>query len=304
MKHYHTIILVLLTTLCGAGCATKHLQAPLTITTEKAPVNPSEWVGGRARLGSCVWLYIPESFSLPPDGTFTVTMHFHGPMEIAIDEHVRRRKSSPLLVYTGHQSSNQYLKDFEDGDLFRRIIKKIEAEVVKQTGTSKVRVASVEISSFSAGYGAVREILRYTQNSRLVDTIILADSLFAAFSDPENHAAGPLQEHMVPFMAFARDAVEGKKTMLITHSSFDPGIFASTTITAEAIVKGVGGKSRAVKEARLNLAETDKALPLVSFFERGNLYVWGYAGTDAGAHTAHLLSLADFWKVLDSRERQ
>lgn len=46
--------------------------------------------------------------------------------------------------------------------------------------------------------------------------------------------------NLVQFMRFARAAVRGEKRFLATHSEIFPGTFASTTETADHLVRALG----------------------------------------------------------------
>src|SRR5205814_5085774 len=100
---------------------------------------------------------------------------------------------------------------------------------------------TIILTSWSAGYGAVRAILRVPENYARVDRVLLMDGMHASYAgDAPN--TGPRQESVIApedvnvFVKFARDAIAGRKRMFVTHSEIFPGTYASTTETADSIV--------------------------------------------------------------------
>ena len=59
------------------------------------------------------------------------------------------------------------------------------------------------------------------------------DGLHASYI-PENQPGPVDTQSLGPFVDFAREAVAGRKRMLVTHSEIFPGTYAGTTETADA----------------------------------------------------------------------
>jgi len=245
-----------------------------------------------------VHLFTPDNYSVPDDGFVFLTIHFHTAPWLAAEEHFRRGARNPLLIYSGFTGSSAYKEPFEDEDFFDRLLKEAAVCLASETGRSNIHVGEIEISSFSAGYGAVREILRDPRHVQRIRTILLADSLYAGYVDPADPKRRPVYGHIAPFVEFARLAVKGEKRFLITYSGVVPGTYASTEECARAIVEKIGGKIKPATRPVHRTLSQDSKYPLVGCYDRGGLHVWGYAGDDAKAHLAHVRALADFWTAL------
>ena len=228
-------------------------------------------------------LFIPEAWHAPAQ---TLTVHFHTADWFVIQEHVRRGARHPLATFYLGEGSSVYRRAFEDPSRFRRMLTVIEDRL----GTP---VNDLEVTSFSAGYGAVREIIKHPDYFARIRTIILADSMYAALET--NGLRRPLAEHIHVWAPFARAAMERKKTFVITYSAVPTTTYASSSECAQALLAVLGLRDIAADSIP---ASRDKDFPALRRADAGNLHVWGYAGTNAQAHMTHPRHLADIWKAL------
>jgi hypothetical protein len=141
------------------------------------------------------------------------------------------------------------------------------------------------ISSWSAGYGGVREIL--LQHPTVASAVILLDSVHAGY---ESDGATLREGGLEPFVNLAHRALAGETTMVLTHSDIRPPTFASTTEVADYLLGKIDGR-----RAYAGLVETF-GVEHKTAYERGDLIVRGYTGTTKGAHCAHLRMLAGILK--------
>lgn len=245
--------------------------------------------------GDCkTLLFVPEGYVPPKEGGARVTVHFHTIAWYIIDEHLRRGMKEPLLVVDLGQGSSTYGKPFTDVDRFGRLIGLVEKAI-------SVRVTQVDITSFSAGYGAVREILKQDRYIAMIRRVILADSLYAGWEPGKSGPASrPAEVNMEPFAKFIELAARGEKTFVLTHSQV-PTSYANTAATAQWIIDHVGAKKVAVERGSLP-ATLDPDFPLIARADKGKLHVWSYAGTDLHAHLTHVRHIADIWMALDEAE--
>ncbi len=137
------------------------------------------------------------------------------------------------------------------------------------------------VSSWSAGYGGVREIL--THHPTTPSAVILLDSVHAGY-EPDGETL--VEIGLTPFVSAAQRAELGATTVVLTHSDIRPPSFASTTEVADYLLDAVEGR-----RTYAGLIDTFGVQHKTSF-ERGQLIVRGYTGTDKGAHCAHLRMLA------------
>jgi len=148
----------------------------------------------------------------------------------------------------------------------------------------------VFVSSFSAGFGGVRELLALPEHFVRIDGLILADSLYAGYvGDPAQRRIDPAK--MAGFRKFAAEAAAGRKTMIVTHSAQVPDSYASTTETADDLIKHAGGQAVA------DDADSGDGWRLKRRLARGRLLVLGFAGQGPEDHMRHLRRLGKIWQT-------
>ncbi|HJP83139.1 MAG TPA: hypothetical protein VJ835_06490 [Fimbriimonadaceae bacterium] len=234
-------------------------------------------------------LFIPDSWQ--PVDRPAITVHFHGAAWFAIEEHLRRGLKEPLLgIYLG-EGSSVYQKPFEDPERWPVLLSHVIAELGGKS------ISRVDMTSFSAGYGAVRELLKQPGPIAIIHRLVLADSMYASFTSDGDHT--PLSAQINPYVEFAKLAIEGKKEFVVTCSQVTTETYANSAACAEELVKKLGG--------RLMLADPTlpptrgKDFPLLSRFDSVGFHVWAYGGTDAMAHMTHPRHIADIWRALDEK---
>src|SRR5690606_18969948 len=119
-----------------------------------------------------VSLHIPANYKVPASGNVELSVHFHGATWFAIQEHMRRGNGDPIVAVELGQGSNVYRIPFEDRDRFALLLKRVE-EALRERGVPEgTHVSAVNITSFSAGYGAVREIVKSPEYVALIRRIV------------------------------------------------------------------------------------------------------------------------------------
>lgn len=225
-------------------------------------------------------------------------VHFHGAVETVRQAHLRTDSAAVLAVVNFPGLSSAYAQPFaSDADLFDRILRHAcEVSRPPEPEATDPQWRRVTLSCFSAGYGAVREILKTPAHFARVDAIVAADSIYAGLAPPSRERrVDPAL--MQDFLRFARLAGEGRKTFVISHSS-QPTPYASTTETADYLLRELGLERRA--EGTL----TTEALRQTSCAACGRFLVLGFAGTEAQDHLEHLRRIDLFWKLGLAETRQ
>lgn len=293
------IILILLV-LPVYGCSSRApLPAPPTVTLRDIGTGIKNAKGEQIELGEGIVVYLPPGLDPPAQKDVLLTMHFHGVTWYPIEEHVRRGATNPFLVFGGRQGSTAYKEPFLDRELFARLIADVERILRERGAPDSVRVDRVEISSFSAGYGAVREIIKTPEYVDMIEAIVLADSFYASFAiEGGGEDRRPLPEHIEPFAAFARQAVAGDKTMIVAFSQIVTPNYASTADTAKALVEEIGGAFEPVEPSPELPSSLAPDYPLIMRYDAGGLHVWGYQGDGPKVHMAIARQLADYWWAL------
>jgi hypothetical protein len=244
-------------------------------------------------------LFVPKGWTAPANGDVTLTAHFHGAHWFTIQEHTARGMKGPLANFDLGLGSDAYKKPFENDKRFGEILRAIEKELGKRGGHD-VRISTVDISSFSAGYGAVRELVQVPEYFALIRRIVLLDSIYARYKAGTRGrvAREPDREQIEPWVPFARAAIKGEKTFLITYSEVPTPSYASSAEATQVLLGMISVPVQPVLPGA-NAASSDPDYPLRRRSDFGNFHAWGYAGSDQKAHLVHARHLGDFWQALD-----
>lgn len=221
-----------------------------------------------------------------------MVLHLHGAASVIEPALVEVAWPAVLIEFNRKGLSSVYTKPFSDPALFPRLDRTLAA--VKDAGLADdPRVGWVVVSSFSAGFGGVRELLKDPRSYDRIDALVLADSLYAGYlGDPKDRKVDPAL--MTGFRRFARDAAEGKKSLLVTHSALVPDGYASTGETADDLIGSLSGTPETAR------FEWGPKLVATRRFERGRALIVGFSGTTGEDHMAHLRGIARLWKALPS----
>jgi hypothetical protein len=214
-----------------------------------------------------------------------LVIHFLGaswlPMQAAEDS------GRPIVIAVVNlgAGSGRYSIPFQDARVFSRLIERIKAQ--------SPPIRATYLSGFSAGYGAIREIL--TQTPDTIDGVLLIDGLHTSYIPEKKVIAegGKLDEtKLMPFLRYAERAARGERRFVITHSEIFPGTFASTTETTDYLVKQLGIKRTAVVQWGPH------GMQQLSEAKQGSFIVMGFAGNSAPDHIDQLHGLSTFLAML------
>lgn len=237
-------------------------------------------------------MIIPQSGGLTKSGQFDVLFHFHG-HEAARKEWVQAINGIVLVGIDLGNGSGPYSAAFNAPAVFERLLASVERGVAKHFRRSKVTARHIGLSAWSAGYGAVQEILNSPFGKRRVDTVILLDALHTGYL-PGNPGVKILNHQQIQsFIDFAKLAVQKQRLMFVSHSSIIPPGYASTTETANLLVRAIGGRPTRTKPR----SGDPMGLELVQRFSHGNFHVRGFSGNDKMDHCAHFGLLQDVARV-------
>jgi len=249
-----------------------------------------------------------------PGVNLTIDSLLPKPIEIFIPQRALTADSAPLLIhfmgatwvpkravatmqrpvivaaaFLGSGSST-YARPFaSDTLLYARMLDTIRARIAQVTGAP--RITGVYLSGWSAGYGAIREIVRHPANLPRVDGVLLLDGMHASYVPDRTPLAdgGVLDTtDVAPFAAFARLAVAGTKRFVITHTEIFPGTFASTTECADWLLESMALKRTPVVEWG------PMGTQLLSRTTKGRLEVLGFAGNSGPDHVDLFHGMAAF----------
>ena len=223
-------------------------------------------------------------------------IHFHGAVDTIRQAMERAGTTATVIVVNQPGLSGAYAAPFrEDADLFARLLAEPgRFDAVDGDDDPSPRWRRVSLSCFSAGYGAVREILEDPASFDRVDAIVAADSIYAGLDEtpPDDGTRRVDPRDMAGFLAFAEAAAGGKKVFVVTHSA-QPTPYASTTETTDYLLGAVGLERSSL------VAATDAPFSQVSRAGRGGFAALGFAGASGPAHLFHLRSIDRWWQVAD-----
>src|SRR6185369_6694967 len=120
----------------------------------------------------------------------------------------------------------------------------------------------------------VRQILKSAASYERVAGVLLIDGIHTDYLDGK---PGPLEskigtENLDVWVQLGRDAIAGRKRAIVTHSEIFPGTFASTTETADYLLKQLIIARRPVlKWGPMGLQQLSEA-------RAGKFLLIGYAG--------------------------
>lgn len=256
--------------------------SPMVEHTRTHPRLKEEQPVGRREQLELGTLFIPAKLKLK--ATTPLLIHFHG--GTWLPEVAAVRVNTAVISIQAGSGSGVYAKAFSDPQRFGNLLKEAEAK-------AGVKFSPLTLSGWSAGYGAIREILKTAESYDRVDRVLLIDGLHTGYvsGKPGPQESQLETEPLEIFVKFARDAVAGKKRMMITHSEIFPGTFASTTETTEYLINQLGAKRKTV--VKWGPMQTQ----ILSEVKAGKFLLLGFAGNSAPDHVDQLHSLSEYLKM-------
>ncbi len=229
-----------------------------------------------------------------PDGARTrdaidVVVHFHGTAWLPQQAVAQRGGHAVTAVVNLGACSGAYHRAFADPAAFDSLLVGLSREVSVVTGKA-VRIGRVTLLGFSAGHGAIRAIIREPRHFTRVDAVLLLDGMHTSYV-PEGTvlaANGMLDTtNLAAFADFARAAVRGEKRFVVTHSEIFPGTFASTTETADWLIRALDLRRTPV------LRWGPRGMQQLSEVRAGRFELLGFAGNSAPDHVDHLHAMPE-----------
>lgn len=225
---------------------------------------------------------MPQRGGHTPEMGYDVLIQFHG--------HSPVRKTFVQVargtVYVGIDrglGSGPYSDAFGNPDVFPALLKSIEAALKKHSGDPRAHIRHLALSAWSAGYGAVNEILKYGDDR--IDAVVLLDGLHAAWNPAARSRDAGLSSlsslPLGPTFRFAKRALRGEKLFFFTHSEVVPETYPSTRQTADLLLAELGVARTAVSPGEERFGQTSTA-------DVKGLHVWGFRGANEHAHCSHI----------------
>jgi hypothetical protein len=228
---------------------------------------------------------------------FDLVVHFHGVAWLPEQAVAELGDHTVAAVVNLGAGSGTYDRAFADPTVFDSLLAGVTREV-SATLARTARIGTLTLVGFSAGHGSIRAILREPRHFARVDAVLLLDGMHTSYV-PEGIvlANGGAMDttNLVAFTNFARAAMRGEKRFLVTHSEIFPGTFASTTETADWILRALGLRRTPV------LRWGPRGMQQLSEVRSGKLEVLGFAGNSAPDHVDQLQSMPELLSRLLKR---
>jgi hypothetical protein len=233
-------------------------------------------------------LFVPQG--LHRNRPATILFFFHGGDWLPELAASRQRKMAVVLVQAG-AGSGSYVQLFKDPTRFLSLIAAAES-------ASHMHFSQIALGGWSAGCGALRQILLDPASYDRINRVLCIDGVHTGYT---NGTPGPGESdldasNLQIWLRFGRDAIAGKKRLIITHSEIFPGTFASTTETADWLLREWQFSAHPV--ARFGPMGTQ----MLSRVNAGGLTVIGFAGNSAPDHVDELHSLPEYLHWLEQNK--
>ena len=284
--------------LAGRALAAQQNPSPMVETTRTHERLAQRALPGTTRsfagpAGRPVELLVPARVRDVPD----VVVHFHGAAWLPQQAVATSARDAVAAVVNLGAGSGAYDRAFTDPAAFDSLLAGIARETAAAAG-HPIRLGRVTLVGFSAGHGAIRAILREPRHLASVAGVLLLDGMHTSYV-PEGtvleKGATLDTTNLVAFAAFARAAVRGEKRLVVTHSEIFPGTFASTTETADWLLRALGLSRTPV------LRWGPRGMQQLSEVRAGRFALLGFAGNSAPDHIDHLHAMPELLARLVAR---
>lgn len=231
-------------------------------------------------------LFIPAGYK--PSKTLNLWCHFHSPAWYVIGEYQRLEPTvDPIIVFNFGQGSSVYGKPFTELGSFQPWLDAALNHLDKKPDEIKLN-----FTSFSAGYGAVRNLIGDPAVLSRLNIVILNDSCYASL-DPDQPTRRVLKAHLDVWQPLVNRAIKGDSTFVMSTSQITPESYAGTWEVALQLVEANGGKMQSIERNSHPSAMENLEQRLLRTYHKGRWFVWSYEGTTAEAHMTHARRLAE-----------
>ena len=283
------------------AAAQTQISAPPTASQNPSPMveetrthgrlTPRE-LGGLKRsfpgpAGKPVELFVPDAARARD--SVDLVVHFHGAAWLPEQAVAALGNGTVAAVVNLGAGSGTYHRAFENPTAFDSLMAGVTREISAAIG-KPARIRRITLVGFSAGHGAIRAILRAPRHFATVGAVLLLDGMHTSYL-PEGTviAAGGVLDttNLSAFASFARAAVRGEKRFVVTHSEIFPGTFASTTETADWLIRELGLDRTPV------LTWGPRGMQQLSEVRAGGFELFGFAGNSAPDHIDQLHAMPE-----------
>ena len=255
-------------------------------------------------------LFIPSGYQLRGK-TVDVLVDFHSAPTV-VHESVRLAGLNCVVISVKYAGlSSVYREPFrKDRQRFAKILQEgLDALRAEEGFPLDVTWGKVAVSSFSAGFGGVREILKSPEYFQRIDAICMADSLYSGYVGDGTGSVEVGKVHpelMKDFLRFARQSSKGEKVMIVTHCSLETTGYASTLETADYLLQELDIVADKVNDLVMLPpgAKSAGRLKLYRRVKRKGFSLYGTLGTSGEDHLAHMRHMGYWLQDLPLAKRE
>jgi hypothetical protein len=265
------------------------LAAPILAASLAVAQIPTA-TGRSFTLSNAAWkVFIPSTYYQRPGNVADVLVHFHGDPQTYWNNAQYANLNAIIVTVNYNGLSSAYSTPFSNSALFQQVLDEALTKVRQQSDLpDNLQWDKLAVSSFSAGYGAVREILKSATYRNEIDALLAADSLYATTAADGT----PLDSQMVDYKTFAGLARDGTKTFLFSHSQVPTYTYESTQECGDELMQYLGISASAYNANGLG------TLNFYRYAQTGNFRLWGALGADGDSHLEHLRYIGEFLEEL------
>ncbi len=288
---WYVVFLLIFSTIPSSAQQTPQNPSPITDNTRPHPrIAQVEVPGHRTELASLKGAILFTSPKVKTNKSVPLIIHFHGAAWL-MEYHIAKNFPNAALITVNLGSGSRvYGNPFSEAQMFQNLIDEASKILELKKGWS-----SITLVGFSAGYGAVRAILRHEANFQKVNNVLLLDGIHASYV-PEGIrlADGGIikADDLDSFIKFAREARAGKKNFMISHSEIFPATYASTTECVDYLLTTLALKRQA------KLQKGPIGMQQLSRVDAKRFHIRGYAGNTGEDHGDQLQAMPEWLKIL------
>lgn len=288
------ILIVISAAISSPAQQTTQNPSPMTDTTRPHPrISKTEVPGRRTELVTLKGAVLFAGLKVKPNNPVPLIIHFHGASWL-MEYHVAKHFPDAALITVNLGSGSRVYGDpFVKPEMFQNLIDEAGKVLGSRKGWS-----SITLVGFSAGYGAIRAILRHDRHFRRVNNVLLLDGIHASYVPEGKRLAdgGVIKaDDLDSYIKFAREAAAGSKRFLISHSEIFPATYASTTECVDYLIETLGLRRKA------KLKNGPAGMQQLSEVNLKGFHIRGYAGNTGADHGDQLQAMPEWMKIVKKK---
>ena len=219
-------------------------------------------------------LFCPQQYEAPADGVVPLYLHFQGGAKAAAENFSRMHCPGVLIASTLSGRSGAFAAPYRDRAAFAALLAAGEHELTTHWGRP-IHFGSIVIAFWSAGYGAVRELLKDEEWRARIVGLVSADSIYASVVAASVRA--PNLDDIDGFVRFAQAAARGDKVLVLAFGQYQTE-YASTKETATLLCASVAA------QLQPSCTHTERGLRIANEAHVGGFHCYEFGEATAGIH--------------------